>query len=187
MPAPYPPIMPVQICDQDGNYIGPGSGSGGGGGAVTVANGADVTQGARADAAWSGTGDSTVVAALKGIYNRVGTPTTALFTPSFPVNSTALENAHLMKSGSGSLPSISVAIGSVSGWLMLFDAITAPADGAVVPKYAAPLFSDGTQGFYEKNFISPLQFTAGMMAVFSSTGPLTLTKSATAYFSGQVL
>lgn len=46
-------------------------GGGGGGGAVTVADGADVTQGALADAAYSGSGSSTVVAALKGNYAAV--------------------------------------------------------------------------------------------------------------------
>lgn len=40
-------------------------GGGGGGGAVTVADGSDATQGAVADAPWSGTGDATVVAVLK--------------------------------------------------------------------------------------------------------------------------
>lgn len=53
-------------------YAGGGSGvasggGGGGGGAVTIADGADVAQGDRGDAAWAGTGDSTVVAALKAL------------------------------------------------------------------------------------------------------------------------
>lgn len=43
------------------------SGGGGGGGATTIADGADVAQGAKADAAWSGAGDATVVSALKTV------------------------------------------------------------------------------------------------------------------------
>lgn len=45
--------------------------SGGGGGPVTVADGADVTQGAQADAAWSGAGSGSVVAILKKIVNTL--------------------------------------------------------------------------------------------------------------------
>ena len=43
----------------------------GGGGAVTIADGADVTQGAKADAAYAGSGAATLVALLKGIYNAL--------------------------------------------------------------------------------------------------------------------
>ena len=43
-------------------------GGGGGGGAVTVADGANVTQGTTTDAAWSGTGAGTLVALLKAIF-----------------------------------------------------------------------------------------------------------------------
>lgn len=51
---------------------GAGSGGGGGGGgAVTIADGADVTQGAESDTAWSGSGSGTVVAILKSIYNAI--------------------------------------------------------------------------------------------------------------------
>lgn len=59
-------------CDSTGKLIV--SGGGGGGGAVTIADGADVAQGAKNDAAYSGSGDSTVVAALKGMYALIGGP-----------------------------------------------------------------------------------------------------------------
>jgi hypothetical protein len=54
-------------CDTNGKLITSSSG-GGGGGAVTIADGADVAQGAIADAAYAGSGTSTVIAGLKGIY-----------------------------------------------------------------------------------------------------------------------
>jgi hypothetical protein len=38
-----------------------------------VADGADVTQGAKADAAYAGTGDGTVISILKGVFGRIGT------------------------------------------------------------------------------------------------------------------
>ena len=43
-------------------------GGGGGGGAVTIADGADVTQGLKADAAYAGSGSTTTIGALKGLY-----------------------------------------------------------------------------------------------------------------------
>lgn len=72
--------MPVHLRLPDGTpvdsdnplpIIGGGGGSGGGGGPVTVSNGADVTQGNTADAAWSGSGSGTVVAVLKAIWTRL--------------------------------------------------------------------------------------------------------------------
>jgi hypothetical protein len=63
---------PVWVSDADPLPVT--GGGGGGGGAVTVADGADVTQGAIADAAWTGSGNATVVAALKGIYAALGVP-----------------------------------------------------------------------------------------------------------------
>ncbi len=54
--------------DVNGNLC---SGSSGGGGAVTIADGADVTLGAKADAAWV-SGSGTVVAILKNIATGVG-------------------------------------------------------------------------------------------------------------------
>lgn len=56
--------------DTTGVLCASGSG-GGGGGAVTVADGADVTQGAQADTAYGGSGSASVVAVLKGIYSNV--------------------------------------------------------------------------------------------------------------------
>lgn len=48
------------------------------GGAVTVADGANVAQGAVADAAYTGSGSATIIAALKGLYaSMVGQGTTA--------------------------------------------------------------------------------------------------------------
>lgn len=60
----------------DGNFIPEVyvSGGGGGGGAVTVADGADVTQGAKADsAATDNTSSWSVVALLKGLYGFLST------------------------------------------------------------------------------------------------------------------
>lgn len=67
------PAKPVVLVDSSGNAITNANplptsgGGGGGGGAVTIADGADVTQGAVADAAYSGSGNGTVIALLKKV------------------------------------------------------------------------------------------------------------------------
>lgn len=48
---------------------------------VAVIDGGDVTQGAKADAAYAGSGSSSVVALLKGIYNRIVDLITAASSP----------------------------------------------------------------------------------------------------------
>jgi hypothetical protein len=77
---PLPSGVFMKMSDGTGPYIqtangtfalaATGSGSGGGGGAVTIANGADVSQGAIADAAVTNPAASaSVIAALKGVLS----------------------------------------------------------------------------------------------------------------------
>jgi hypothetical protein len=103
-----------------------------------------------------------------------------------PTASSALESSHVLKASAGNLSSLSVTIGTTSGYLMVFDAASAPADGAVTPKYAWPVTSNGTNSALGISWTVPAQFLTGVTVVFSSTGPLTKTASATAFFSGQV-
>lgn len=66
----------VTLVDQNQVPIGTAgnalvtSGGGGGGGAVTIADGADVTQGAIADAAYT-SGSGSVISLLKGLFARL--------------------------------------------------------------------------------------------------------------------
>lgn len=71
--------MPVAIMDDDGNYLGSaanpinvsGAGGGGGGGAVTIADGADIAEGATTATAYTdrtGAAAGTVVSLLKGLF-----------------------------------------------------------------------------------------------------------------------
>lgn len=102
--------------------------------------------------------------------------------------STVAESNHVLKSGAGNLYSLTVSITTVSGYVLVFDATSAPADGAVAPIWWFPVVSNGTFGGMS-NFWSPgppLSFLTGCTAVFSSTGPFTKTASATAAFSAQV-
>jgi hypothetical protein len=60
---------PVYLVDSTGAVVA--------GNPATIADGADVTQGAKADAAWSGTGSGSVVALLKALYASFIAPTPA--------------------------------------------------------------------------------------------------------------
>ena len=99
----------------------------------------------------------------------------------------AVASSHVLKASAGALINVTVTIGATSGWLMIFEATSAPADGAVTPKYCRYVKSDGTGGASSVSWGDlPLTFATGITAVFSSTGCFTKTASATAYFSGQV-
>lgn len=71
---------------------------------------------------------------------------------------------------------------AVDGYLMVFDAIAKPNDGAVTPKYVARVYGDAGRDIA---WPKPLMCLAGCTAVFSTTGPLTLT-AANAFLAGQV-
>lgn len=102
-------------------------------------------------------------------------------------SSTAVASNRVMKATAGSLLSLTVSTTTVSGWLMLFNATALPANGVVTPAYCIPVKSDGTSGGAAFQWSTPLSFTTGIVAGFSSTGCFTLTASATAAFFGQVL
>lgn len=131
--------------------------------------------------AWSGSLWLPVKCDSTGAIASGGTSTS----PVEPVTSTAAEGSHVFKNAAGTLYSLSVVVGAVSGWLMLFDATSAPANGAVTPLGVWPVASDGTSGFFQVPINVPWSFATGITAVFSSTGPYTKTTSATATFSAQ--
>jgi len=68
---------------------------------------------------------------------------------------------------------------------MVFDATSAPADGAVTPKECAVAPANATT-FIDYGGGPPESFATGITAVFSSTGCFTKTASATAFFHGTV-
>lgn len=103
------------------------------------------------------------------------------------VASPALESSRILKAGPGNLYKLAVVTGAVTGYLMLFDALAAPVDGAVVPAWCEAIISNGTQGGIILDWgIHPMVFKNGIVAVFSTTGPFTKTASATAAFYGAV-
>ena len=167
----------------------------GGGGAVTIADGADVTQGAKADAAYAGSGAATLVALLKGIYNalvaalpagtnligKVGidqttngttnnvtiAPTSATAVGITPVVSGSAEATHVLKNGAGNLYSVyATNQTSTPGFLTVVNATSAPADGAITPLACVPLPAGGNAAL---NYtVNPAVYSTGITAVITS-------------------
>ena len=104
-----------------------------------------------------------------------------------PIVSAAAESNHVFKTSAGNLYGLSVTIGATSGYVLLFDATSLPANGVVTPISCYPITSNGTNGLLAVSWGSiPAAFAIGLVAGFSTTGCFTLTASATATFSAQV-
>lgn len=101
---------------------------------------------------------------------------------------TAAESCRVLKASAGNLYGLRVSIAAVTGYVMVFDATSAPSDGAVttlaIP--AVRVVSDGTSGWYADDFSPPMRMATGITVCFSSTGPFSKTASATAAIAGQV-
>ena len=91
-----------------------------------------------------------------------------------------------------SLAALTVKAGASAGFAMVFDAATPPS-GAVSSctsaatarpclMWCVPLAANG---WADKQWNSPMSFTTGIIAVFSTTGCSTVTASATAMIMGQ--
>ena len=85
----------------------------------------------------------------------------------------------------GSITGLSSATtGASAGYVMLFDATSAPSNGSVTPLYCYQLPANST---ISVNY-SPteLSYANGIVIEFSTTGCFTATSSNTAFFSAQV-
>jgi len=109
-----------------------------------------------------------------------GTSTTGIA----PASSTAAESCRVLKASPGNVYSVSGYIGA-AGFLMLFDATSAPADGAVTPKAWAYASAAGSWSMSYGSV--PAVMATGITICASSTGPLTKTAYSTnTVFSGNV-
>lgn len=95
----------------------------------------------------------------------------------------AAESNNVLKASAGNLYSLTVTTGATAGYLMVFNATSAPIDGAVTPAYCAQVPANNTGAF---EWAIPARYSTGITAVFSSTGCFTKTASATAAFFAQV-
>lgn len=101
-----------------------------------------------------------------------------------PKNSAAAESSHVFKATAGTLFGLSVTSGASAGYVLVFNATSAPADGAVTPVACYQLPASQTIGIAFTPF--PLAMSTGITAVFSTTGCFTKTASATAFFLGEI-
>ncbi len=174
-----------------------GSGGGGGGTAVTIADGASVTLGAKADAACgTATGTCTEIALLKYLNAAVTdtTPIAVVVSPGTatsgvtPTVSTAAENSHILKAGAGVVYSVyATNLTTTDGYLQVFNAVSAPADGAVTPLACAPLSGGGVASIHYAPG-PPGIYGTGITAVVSSAATCftKTTGTITAFISGMV-
>ena len=127
--------------------------------------------------------DQTTPVTTNGI---VVAPTSASAAGITPIVSASAEGSHVLKGSPGNLYSLYVTTGATSGYVMTFNATTAPAYGAVTPIECVPVFATSTLGL---TFGSgpPDVYSTGITAVFSSTGCFTKTVSATAFFKARVM
>lgn len=100
------------------------------------------------------------------------------------VSSPAYEASRVLKNSPGNLSWLTITTSSAAGYLMLFDATSAPSDGAVAPVYCVPVAA--VSGNPLSWMGAPPHFAVGIVAVFSTTGCYTKTGSATAAFFAQV-
>jgi hypothetical protein len=132
---------------------------------------------------------TTVATALPAGTNTLGgiyaAPTASSSFGIAPGSSSALEASHVLKASAGNLYSLYVMTTSVGGYLMTFNAISAPSDGAVTPVECIQIPANSAAGI-SWDGAPPDFYSTGIVAVFSTTGPFTKTASATAFFKWRV-
>ena len=110
-------------------------------------------------------------------------PSPSAITGLTPVVSSAAEASKVFKASAGNLYAYQVTTGAAAGYVMIFNATSAPVDGAVTPVKCVAVPAGATVGV---TVTPPEAFSTGITAVFSTTGCFTKTASATAMFSGDV-
>jgi hypothetical protein len=106
-----------------------------------------------------------------GAFVSEGNPLPTQSPPAVGAYSTVAEAFHILKALPGVLSAVSVN-SSVTGWVLLIDSPTLPANGAVAPRRAWAITAGVT---LDKTFNPPLQISTGAVLAFSSTGPFLLT------------
>jgi hypothetical protein len=158
-------------------------------GAVTQSGTWNVTVNAALPAGSAIIGRTGIDQTTPGTTNAVVlAPTSATGGAVAPQATQAAASNSVFKASAGNLYSIDVTVGATSGWVMVFDATSLPANGATTTtlKYCWPAISNGTVGGMSRSWHIPISFANGIVVGFSSTACNSLTASATAFFYGQV-
>lgn len=87
----------------------------------------------------------------------------------------------VVKASAGNLYGFNVCLGGTAGYVMVFNATSKPVDGTVTP---IKVYAVAANQSLEVGFSPPLYCSTGITIAFSSTGPFSLTASATAFLSG---
>jgi hypothetical protein len=102
-----------------------------------------------------------------------------------PVVSAAAESDHVLKATPGNLYNLRVTTGANAGYVLVFNATAAPADGAgQTPVLCEKIAANST--LTPPALPYALYFSTGIVVSFSTTGCFTKTADATAFFAAQV-
>ena len=88
----------------------------------------------------------------------------------------------VLKASGGILNSLQANNSSTAGYLLVFDAASAPADGTVTPTFCYEMAANTT---LQETWTYGVSFVTGITLVYSSTGCFSKTASATAFLAGQ--
>ncbi len=120
----------------------------------------------------SGTWTNQTTSAAAGI----GTPMTT---------TSAAASSLVLKASAANLYRVVVTSGASAGYVMIFNATSAPADGAVTPVDCRAIAANASLSISYAD--APARLTTGATVVFSTTGCFTKTASATAFITGMAL
>lgn len=117
-----------------------------------------------------------------GVLGVAQVPTNSANAAVTPQATTAVASNLVLCSAACNFYGAALTTGAVGGYLMVFNATSAPADGAVTPTICRAI---GANSSVEVDYsTSPRRMSTGATAVFSTTGCYTKTASATAAIEG---
>lgn len=123
-----------------------------------------------------------------GTQDVIVNPTSVASKALTPTTSSALVANLVIKGSAGNFYGFEVSADSTLSaapwWILVFDATTAPVDGAVTPKKCYAMPSSTNSAAYSWGTI-PIVFTTGIVVSVSTTGCFTKTASTHAFISGE--
>lgn len=121
--------------------------------------------------------------AIGGVYQAPNATSAAGIAPSA---TSALAGSLVLKASAGNLYGLTVTTSSVAGYVLLFNASSAPADGAVTPTKCIYLGAAPATVAISWRSGPAAYYSTGITVVFSTTGCFTKTASATAFIDGDI-
>jgi hypothetical protein len=100
--------------------------------------------------------------------------------PLVSTQTSSMASSLIIKSSPGMLYTCYATTSTSSGYLMLFDAVAPPDDGAVTPIEVIYCSASSTSGVDQRD--TPQAYSVGIVAAFSSTGPFVKTTTSNGAF-----